>query len=186
MDRDRKILDTAAVVFYEKGFHGVGVDELGKRAGLSGPTLYRHFSSKDEILAALFNEAMDELVSATALIHDNPYKDLERLIRHHVDYAVSKRQLVNVYQREDRSLVDPWRRHFTHRRKQYVTRWEALIARCAPVATSGEIAAITQSCLGMIFSIAYWPPKTAQLPTLADLIVDFTTAALKPFHPAAE
>ena len=58
MDRDRKILDTAAAVFYEKGFHGVGVDELGTRAGLSGPALYRHFSGKDEILATLFNEAL--------------------------------------------------------------------------------------------------------------------------------
>jgi AcrR family transcriptional regulator len=172
------ILDTAAVVFYEKGFHGAGVDELGKRAGLSGPTLYRHFSSKDEILTALFNEAMDELVSATAMIHDDPFKDLERLIRHHVGYAVEKRQLVNVYQREDRSLVDPWKRHFTHRRKQYVTRWEAVVARCAPGAAPAEIAAVTQSCLGMIFSIAYWPPKTAELPTLADLIVGFATEGL--------
>lgn len=178
MDRDRKILDTAALAFYEKGFHGVGVDEVGKRAGLSGPTLYRHFSSKDEILAALFNEAMDELVSATAMIHDDPFSDLDRLIRHHVDYAVSKRQLVNVYQREDRSLVDPWKRHFTHRRKQYVARWEAVIARCVPDAKPDEVAAVTQSCLGMIFSIAYWPPKTAQLPALADLVVGFATEGL--------
>ena len=76
MDRERRILDTAAAAFYEKGFHGVGVDELGKRAGLSGPTLYRYFSSKDEILAALFSEAMDELVSATAMVHDDPLADL--------------------------------------------------------------------------------------------------------------
>src|SRR5882757_1378371 len=114
------ILDTAAVVFYEKGFHGVGVDELGKRAGLSGPTLYRHFSGKDEILAALFNEAMDELVSATAAVHEDPVADLERLIRHHCEFAVSRRHLVSVYQREDRSLVDPWRRLFDRRRRQYV------------------------------------------------------------------
>ncbi|MDX6428827.1 MAG: hypothetical protein QOE54_1193, partial [Streptosporangiaceae bacterium] len=38
MGRDRAILDAAAEAFYEKGFHGVGVDELGARAGLSGPS----------------------------------------------------------------------------------------------------------------------------------------------------
>lgn len=178
VDRDRIILDAAAVVFYEKGFHGAGVDELGKRAGLSGPTLYRHFASKDEILAALFNEAMDELVSATAMIHDDPFKDLDRLIRHHVAYAVQKRQLVNVYQREDRSLVQPWKRLFTHRRKQYVARWEAMVARCVPGAAPNEIAAITQSCLGLIFSIAYWPARTAELPSLADLVVTLVTDGL--------
>src|ERR1019366_10416168 len=79
VDREQRILDTAAAVFYERGFHGVGVDGLGQRAGLSGPTLYRYFSSKDEILAALFNEAMDELVSATAMVYDDPFADLSRL-----------------------------------------------------------------------------------------------------------
>lgn len=141
-------------------------------------TLYRHCSSKDEILAALFNEARDELVSATAMIHEDPLKDLDRLVRHHVAYAVDKRQLVNVYQREDRSLVDPWKRHFTHRRKQYVARGEAVITRCVPEAGPAEVAAATQSCLGMIFSIAYWPPTTAQLSTLGDLVVGFATEGL--------
>jgi AcrR family transcriptional regulator len=178
VDRERKILDTAAVLFYQKGFHGVGVDELGKQAGLSGPTLYRYFSSKDEILAALFNEAMDELVSATAMIHEDPFQDLGRVVRHHVGYAVSRRQLVNIYQHEDRSLADPWKRHFTHRRKQYVVRWEAIVARCAPGATPEEVSALTQSVLGLIFSIAYWPPKTAELPGLEDLIMRFTSDGL--------
>jgi hypothetical protein len=40
-----------------------------------------------------------------------------RLIRHHASFAVSHRPLANVYQREDRSLVDPWRRHSTRRRR---------------------------------------------------------------------
>ena len=72
VSRDRQILDTAAALFYEKGFHGVGVDEIGERVGISGPALYRHFSGKDEILATLFNEAMDELISATAVVYDEP------------------------------------------------------------------------------------------------------------------
>src|ERR1700753_4036292 len=178
VDRERMILDAAAVVFYEKGFHGVGVDELGKRAGLSGTTLYRYFSSQEEILAALFNEAMDELVSATAMVHDDPQADLARLIRHHVGYAVSQRQLVTVYQREDRSLTGPWKRHFHHRRKRYVPRWEAIVAPCAPGAGPDQVAALTQSILGLIFSIADWPPPTAGLTGLAGVLVGFTAGRL--------
>jgi AcrR family transcriptional regulator len=184
VDRDRKILDTAAEVFYEKGFHGVGVDELGKRAGLSGPTLYRHFSGKDEILAALFNEAMDELVSATAAVHEDPAADLERLIRHHTEFAVSRRHLVSVYQREDRSLVDPWRRLFDRRRRQYVERWAAVIARCHPDAEPAQVAAATQAYLGLIFSIAYWPSTVAQTPSLTDLVVGLAERGLGSLGPA--
>ena len=48
--RQRKILDVAAQLFHEKGFHGVGIDEIGRQAGVSGPAVYRHFKGKDEIL----------------------------------------------------------------------------------------------------------------------------------------
>jgi AcrR family transcriptional regulator len=182
VDRDRKILDTAAAVFHEKGFHGVGVDELGTRAGLSGPALYRHFSGKDEILAALFNEALDQLLSATAPMYDDPDKDLERLVRHHVAFAVEHRHLVNVYQREDRSLVEPWKRLFDRRRRQYIAKWETAVARCYPKASKPEVAAGTQACLGVIFSIAYWPTTLAQTPTLADLVTSFAINGLSALH----
>jgi AcrR family transcriptional regulator len=173
VDRDRKILDAAATVFYEKGFHGVGMDELGVRAGLSGPALYRHFSGKAEILAALFNEAMDELLGATVMVHEDPFKDLDRMIRHHVEFAVARRPMVNIYQREDRSLTGPWRRHFDRRRRIYVERWEAAVGRCFPEASPPQVAAATQLCLGLIFSVAYWPPKVARTPALTELVQGF-------------
>jgi AcrR family transcriptional regulator len=160
--RDRQILDAAAALFYEKGFHGVGVDEIGERVGISGPALYRHFAGKDEILATLFNEAMDELISATAAVYDDPHRDLERLIRHHVEFSISNRHLVNVYQREDRSLVEPWRRHFDRRMRQYALRWEATLQRCFPDASKVHIAAGTQAALGLIHSVAYWPTKVVR------------------------
>jgi len=160
--RDRQILDAAAALFYEKGFHGVGVDEIGERVGISGPALYRHFAGKDEILATLFNEAMDELISATAAVYDEPHRDLERQIRHHVEFSISNRHLVNVYQREDRSLVEPWRRHFDRRMRQYAGRWEDALRRCFLDASDAHIAAATQAALGLIHSVAYWPAKVVR------------------------
>ena len=59
-----------------------------------------------------------------------------------------------------------------------MARWEAVIARCVPDAAAPEVAALTQSILGLIFSIAYWPPQTADLPGLADLVVGFDTRGL--------
>jgi AcrR family transcriptional regulator len=159
VSRERQILDAAAALFYDRGFHGVGVDEIGERVGVSGPALYRHFQSKDEILATLFNEAMDELISATAAVYDDPRRDLERLIRHHVEFSIQHRQLVNVYQREDRSLVEPWRRHFDRRMRQYASRWEAALSRCFPQASKQHVAAATQAAIGLIHSVAYWPTK---------------------------
>lgn len=169
VDRESRILEVAAELFREKGFHGTGMDELGTRAGLSGPALYRHFRGKNEILAALFNEAMDELVGATAPVLPDPAADLRRLVHHHVGFTVERRALVSVYQREDRSLGDPWRKDFDRRRRRYVERWEQAVARAAPTAPAADVAAAAQSCLGTIFSLAYWPSRTLREPGTTQL-----------------
>lgn len=176
MDRNRRILDAAAELFYEKGFHGTSVDELGTRAGVSGPALYRQFSGKDEILAALLDEAMDILLSATGPVFEDPRVDLERMIRHHVGFAVENRHLVNVNQREDRSLAAPFKRRFDQRRKEYVDGWESAVARFLPEATAAEVAVATQACLGLVFSVAYWPRSVAKFPSLEDMIAEITLA----------
>ncbi|HET6507949.1 MAG TPA: TetR/AcrR family transcriptional regulator [Baekduia sp.] len=170
MSRDREILDAAAALFYEKGFHGVGVDQIGERVGISGPALYRHFSGKDEILATLLNETLDELITAAAPMYDDPRADLERLIRHHVEFSIEHRHLVNVYQREVRSLVDPWRRQYTRRMQQYASRWEDAITRSFPDASSERIAVATQAAIGLIHSVTFWPPQVLKTDNLADIV----------------
>jgi AcrR family transcriptional regulator len=170
MSRDRQILESAAEAFYEKGFHGVGVDELGVRAGLSGPSLYRHFSGKDEILATLLNEAMDELMSATLTLHGAPSEDLDRAIAHHIQFAIRHRHLVSLYQREVGALVDPWRKAFTRRRAQYSEKWEGLFRARYPSLDKATAATVSQACLGTIFSVALWPGRTAHEPHVPELL----------------
>lgn len=170
MSRDREILDAAAALFYEKGFHGVGVDQIGERVGISGPALYRHFSGKDEILATLLNETLDELITAAAAVYDDPRQDLERLIRHHVEFSIEHRHLINVYQREVRSLVDPWRRQYNRRMQQYAARWQDAIARCFPEASDDHVAVATQAAIGLIHSVTYWPPQVLKTDDLADML----------------
>ncbi|WP_328611198.1 TetR/AcrR family transcriptional regulator [Amycolatopsis sp. NBC_00345] len=177
MDRERRILEAATEAFYEKGFHGVGVDEIGKRAGLSGPSLYRHFSGKDEILATLLNEALDELVSATVPVHGDPEQDLDRAVRHHITFAVEHRELVNLYQRDVRSLADPWRRPFDRRRSQYTARWEELLSGCYPDA-GHRVPVAAQAILGMVFSVSSWPRRTAQSTGVEETLRALTATGL--------
>lgn len=183
MGRDRQILDTAAELFHERGFHGVSVDELGSRAGLSGPALYRHFAGKNEILAALFNQAMDELLTAasaagTPQAEGDPRAALELLIRHHVAFTLGHRHLVNVYQREVRSLAEPHRATFVRRRREYTEGWEQLLTRCYPAASAADISVATQACLGLIFSITFWPASALRADGLEDLVVRLAHASL--------
>ncbi len=49
----RRILDAAYRSFSRKGFRRVGVDEIADAAKVTKRTLYYHFNSKDELLAAV-------------------------------------------------------------------------------------------------------------------------------------
>ncbi|MCI5668355.1 MAG: TetR/AcrR family transcriptional regulator [Oscillospiraceae bacterium] len=52
-----RILDSALTLFSEKGYDGVGVDLIAENAGIKGPSLYKHFKGKEEILEALIEKA---------------------------------------------------------------------------------------------------------------------------------
>ena len=54
-----RILATASNLFYREGAHAVGVDLVVERAGVAKTSLYRHFRTKDDLIAA-FLEREDE------------------------------------------------------------------------------------------------------------------------------
>jgi len=51
-----RIRQTARELFYRQGIRAVGVDEIVTRAGVTKPSLYRGFSSKDELAAAYLRD----------------------------------------------------------------------------------------------------------------------------------
>ena len=69
-----ELIDTAMRVFYRDGFHASGIDKVLQEGGLSRMTLYNHFKSKDELMAAalrrrdeIFRQQMRKFVeSATS------------------------------------------------------------------------------------------------------------------------
>ncbi|MFD2395325.1 TetR/AcrR family transcriptional regulator [Dietzia aerolata] len=48
----QRLLDVASELFYEQGIHAVGVDTIAAESGVSKPTLYKHFGSKDGLVVA--------------------------------------------------------------------------------------------------------------------------------------
>jgi len=61
-----KIMDSALRLFANYGYDGVGVQQLVEAAGITKPTLYYHFGSKQGLLETLFAERLDELCIALA------------------------------------------------------------------------------------------------------------------------
>jgi AcrR family transcriptional regulator len=55
------VLAVSSALFAERGYYAVGMDELAAAAGVSRATLYRHFRTKDRILAELTRRAVAEI-----------------------------------------------------------------------------------------------------------------------------
>jgi AcrR family transcriptional regulator len=55
----QRLLDTAARLFYARGFQAVGVDEIVAESGVAKMTLYRHFPSKDDLIVAYLKRSND-------------------------------------------------------------------------------------------------------------------------------
>lgn len=53
MNSKDKIMFAALDLFAEKGYNGVGVDQIAESVGLKGPSIYRHFKGKEDILNTL-------------------------------------------------------------------------------------------------------------------------------------
>lgn len=62
--RERCILDAALVVFSQKGFVSASMDDIAAEAGLTKPTLYQYFPSKDELFTAMMTEERDHMLES--------------------------------------------------------------------------------------------------------------------------
>ncbi len=85
-----RILAVARELFYRRGIHAVGVDAIAEAAGTNKMTLYRHFASKDVLIAAClveltreFDVAWDAIAAAHA---GDPKGQLLAWLRHSGDF----------------------------------------------------------------------------------------------------
>jgi AcrR family transcriptional regulator len=62
-ERERLILDTAHRLFYARGVHEVGMDELVRETGLGKATVYRLYPSKDALLGAYLRQLKADILS---------------------------------------------------------------------------------------------------------------------------
>jgi AcrR family transcriptional regulator len=131
----RDALIAAAVeVFSRKGFAATSVQEIADAAGIRKPSVYKHVSSKEELLFAILDVAHEQSVALMREVEAlglPPFEQLYEYLRRHVLSYLEDERLLNVFFREWRSVQDPERRRIiAERRRGYDTYLRGLVEEC--------------------------------------------------------
>lgn len=80
--REQEILHVATRLMSERGYSSVTMDDIAAEVGVSKPTLYRHFPSKEEMVARSMTEGMLHMEAFIPGTTGTPIERLEQIMRH--------------------------------------------------------------------------------------------------------
>ncbi|WTX00068.1 TetR/AcrR family transcriptional regulator [Streptomycetaceae bacterium NBC_01309] len=179
------ILTQAAALFAERGFHAVGMDDIGAAAGVTGAAVYRHFANKSAVLVGLFGQVTEQLLDrARAIVDPDPDPDpnpdpnpdveasaepdgtsgsgsstvLERLIASHVGFALAERNLIKVYAQESHNLPDATRGRLRRVQRLYAEEFVHVVADRRDDLTDAQARVLVHAAFGLMNSVADHDP----------------------------
>lgn len=83
-----KVLDEAARLFCRQGFEGTSVRDIARAVGILPGSLYCHFATKEDLLAAVYVKGVEQISAAVAAAvepHDDPWERLEAACVAHLE-----------------------------------------------------------------------------------------------------
>ncbi len=106
MSRD-DILRAAAQIFQEKGYHAASMQDIAEAVELKKGSLYHHVTSKQEILLALLDEALDLIIERLQAVEAkdlSPNQKLRQAMQAYLSFLAENRSLSSVLILEHKSL----------------------------------------------------------------------------------
>jgi AcrR family transcriptional regulator len=89
-DVRERILRTASDLFYRRGVRAVGVDLVVEQAGVAKTSLYRHFRTKDELVAAFLAREDEDFWATWDRVAESRQDDAARELEAHLDWIAER------------------------------------------------------------------------------------------------
>ncbi len=177
------ILEAAARIFGEKGYHATSMSDIAEAVNLQKASLYYHFDSKQEILVALLDHALDLINNNLEIVLAQPLTPDEKLRQAMVSYLetiAENQSLSAVLLLELRSLDPELKARHAPRREKFERLWRELISEGnqAGVFSSVDPSLTGRAILGVMNWTVTWyrkdgPRSATEIANLfADLILN--------------
>jgi len=156
-----RILRAAVALFRERGYHGSSMRTLARALRMEAASLYYHFASKQEILFAILDRTLDDLlagVGRAVASADGPEARLRAAVRFHVLFHTDSQHEAFLSHSELRSLTQANLRHVLARRDEYERVFRGLLTSGvrAGVFQVSDVRLTAMAILTMCTGVATW------------------------------
>lgn len=180
------ILTAALELFSRQGYQATGIDEIGAAAGVSGPAIYRHFGSKQELLVAAFVRSFEmrrEQLRQRIADGSTPEQRLELLIRDTVHDTLDRRHVLTLYTTELSHLPPEDRRSVQRKQREFTNEWVKVVSQVYPALTLSDARMAVLCVQSLIATVAYTDGGLTR-ERLEQLLVEMSLAALAAAEPS--
>ena len=159
-DRKEQIARVSADAFSELGYHGVSMEEIAGRVGVTAASLYRHYTGKYELFRAAVLPLGNQLDECTAFVDEeididdlDPVSTWDRLVVQLIDTTLKNRMSGGLYRWEGRYLQDQDQMTLNGQIKRVNRRLQRPLSRLRPDLTSRQRWTLSSAVLSVIGSI---------------------------------
>jgi AcrR family transcriptional regulator len=179
-NRREMILSAAASLFHRQGFHETGIDEIGSAVGITGPGVYRHFESKQHLLAAILDRSMErhqEILTEVSACGLPPAEALRKLVDLSAAALAENKDAAAIYFQEARNLPSSSAARLTRIQRSLIREWVHLLSQARPDISEEDAHVAVRAAGGLLNSVAYFDTSMPD-ERLAKMLADMCYAAL--------
>jgi AcrR family transcriptional regulator len=179
--RRRQILAAATRLLRERDYQSVTMEDIGEAAGVTGPAVYRHFRSKDDVLIAVLAPGA-ELLWGPLVVDDGakPFEVLEAYVSRLARGAVDNPDSIVLWYQQWRNLPEAERRSARLRMGRSVEEMARLLREARPELSAPESRVTIEAALVVAAYVGH-PGAHPRLPKarLHAHLVRLATATLR-------
>lgn len=129
--------------------------DIGSACGISGPAIYKHFSSKDDVLNQSLVGISERLLAegqVRAAVNSDPSVALEALIDWHIEFALGEPALITIQVSEWNNLDVEGRTAVRRLQLAYIDIWVDTVLQLRDDLDPAEARAVVQATFGLLNS----------------------------------
>jgi len=176
--RREELLTAAISLFRERGYAAVSMEDIGARAGMAGPSIYRYFPGKAAILVAGGYRMADQLArTAKHAMTLPPDQALRYLATSYVDTVLRSDNIMATFANELRNLPERDRKDLVRLQRHYVGHWYHLLRTIAPELQEPDAKIIVHTALTIVNDLVR-TPRLLRRPRIAAELTELAVTVL--------